>query len=85
MPANEDPNDETTLHERITTLTAQQHALRDEPGVHDEQHLEQIAALTVEIDRSWDLLRQREALLHAGKDPDDASQRPAGEVEGYLQ
>ena len=39
----------------------------------------------IALDQAWDLLRQREGLREAGKDPGDAHERPAGEVEGYLQ
>jgi Protein of unknown function (DUF2630) len=41
--------------------------------------------VTVELDRCWDLLRQRRALRSAGADPDDASARDANTVERYLQ
>ena len=39
----------------------------------------------VELDRCWDLLRQRRALRDAGADPDDAQVRDEGTVERYLQ
>lgn len=39
----------------------------------------------VALDQAWDLLRQREGLRDAGKNPDEAQERPEGEVEGYLQ
>ena len=39
----------------------------------------------MELDRWWDLLRQREARRSAGLDPDEASMRDAGTVEGYEQ
>ena len=39
----------------------------------------------VDLDRSWDLLRQRRALRAAGVDPDRASARDADTVEDYLQ
>ena len=48
----------------------------------DKQRLEQIS---VELDRCWDLLRQRRALRDAGQDPDDAEARDASTVEKYLQ
>ena len=41
--------------------------------------------LEVTLDRLWDLLRQRRALRDAGRSPDEAIERPAGTVEGYLQ
>jgi hypothetical protein len=37
----------------------------------------------VELDRYWDLLRQRRAREEYGEDPDDASIRDADTVEGY--
>lgn len=43
------------------------------------------AQLEVTLDRLWDLLRQRRALREAGKDPDDATTRSEGTVEGYMQ
>jgi len=40
--------------------------------------------LQVTLDQCWDLLHQRRARRAAGMDPDDASVRDAGQVEGYL-
>ena len=37
------------------------------------------------LDQLWDMLRQRRAKRSAGQDPDEAHERPAGTVEGYLQ
>lgn len=48
----------------------------------DARRLEE---LQVTLDRLWDLLRQRRALRDAGRSPDEAEERPAGTVEGYLQ
>jgi hypothetical protein len=39
--------------------------------------------LKVGLDRAWDYLRQRRSLRQHGLDPDDASERDAGTVEGY--
>ncbi|HEX2374478.1 MAG TPA: DUF2630 family protein, partial [Actinomycetota bacterium] len=39
----------------------------------------------IQLDQCWDLLRQRRARRDAGQDPDSASVRPEGTVEGYLQ
>ncbi len=39
----------------------------------------------IALDQCWDLLRQREGLRNAGRNPDEAQLRPAGEVESYLQ
>ena len=39
----------------------------------------------MELDRYWDLLRQRRAHEEFGLDPDQTSERDSGTVEGYLQ
>jgi uncharacterized protein DUF2630 len=43
-----------------------------------------LAAIKVELDQLWDLLRQRRALRDAGRNPDDARMRDADTVERYL-
>lgn len=43
----------------------------------------ELAALEVQLDQCWDLLRQRQARAEFGGNPDDARVRPASEVEGY--
>lgn len=44
-----------------------------------------IEQLRVELDRLWDLLRQRRALRDSGQDPDLAHERAAEVVERYWQ
>lgn len=44
-----------------------------------------LAALKVELDQYWDLLRQRRALREFGEDPDKAEIRPSKTVEDYEQ
>jgi hypothetical protein len=39
----------------------------------------------VELDRCWDLLRQRRAREEFGLGPDDTAARPAETVENYEQ
>lgn len=39
--------------------------------------------LKVQLDQAWDYLRQRRALRQYGEDPNEASTRDAGTVEGY--
>lgn len=48
----------------------------------DRQRLQ---AVERELDQLWDLLRQRRAREEFGENPDEARERPATEVEGYLQ
>jgi hypothetical protein len=52
------------------------------PDADRDQRLERVK---VELDRCWDLLRQRRAQEEFGRDPDQASARDAGTVEGYQQ
>jgi hypothetical protein len=55
----------------------------DDPSLgSDADRLEQIR---VDLDRLWDLLRQRRALRDAGQDPDRANERAAETVERYWQ
>jgi hypothetical protein len=41
--------------------------------------------IEVELDQSWDLLRQRRVLRAAGQDPNKVQVRPAGIVQKYVQ
>ncbi len=50
-----------------------------------DEEASRLNALNVELDRCWDLLRQRRARRAAGLDPDEAAEREAGVVEGYRQ
>jgi hypothetical protein len=76
---------------RIERLVAEEHELRDreqadapnDDALADDR--ERLSAVEVELDRCWDLLRQRRALRDAGADPDEAEVRDAGTVEGYQQ
>jgi phage tail sheath gpL-like len=76
--------DDDQIHETITKLVDEEHHLRSQPEHSDDQRA-QLAALEESLDQCWDLLRQRDALRHAGSDPSAAAARPAAEVEGYLQ
>jgi hypothetical protein len=76
---------------RIETLVAEEHELRNREQV-DSSHpdafdadQERLQRVEVELDRCWDLLRQRRALREAGGDPDDAQVRDADTVERYWQ
>jgi Protein of unknown function (DUF2630) len=41
--------------------------------------------IIVELDQCWDLLRQRQALQDAGRNPNEAHVRPPEIVENYEQ
>jgi hypothetical protein len=80
-----------TIADRIERLVAEEHQLRqrEESDSHDADRLEadqdRLRAVEVELDRCWDLLRQRRALRDAGVNPDTAHVRDADTVERYLQ
>ena len=68
------------IADRIERLVTERN---DAAALHaDRARLSEIA---IELDRCWDVLRQRRALRGAGGDPDDASARDANTVESYLQ
>jgi hypothetical protein len=84
--------DDDQIRARIEALEADEKKLRAEEGAaaetgHDDviaRDAERLAAIKVELDQLWDLLRQREAKRRAGEDPDTAALRDVGTVEDYL-
>jgi uncharacterized protein DUF2630 len=80
-----------SIANRIEQLVAEEQALRqrEQADSGDVDALEsdrvRLQAVEVELDRCWDLLRQRRALRSAGADPDDAEVRDADTVERYRQ
>jgi hypothetical protein len=75
------------LH-RINALSTEEEQLyasaADGIGLTQEER-DRLDAIKVELDRSYDLLHQRQARVAAGLDPDEATERSAGTVEGYEQ
>lgn len=73
---------------RIHSLVDEEHTLRERLQKGDlaaEDEHQRLRSLEEALDQCWDLLRQRRARRDAGENPDGASSRPTGEVEGYLQ
>jgi len=76
---------------RIEQLVADEHDLRTREQVDREDvdrltaDRERLRALEVELDRCWDVLRQRRALRSSGGNPHTASVRDAETVEHYQQ
>ena len=83
-------SDESIL-DRIEALVAEEHRLqhREADDAVDEEALgedrRRLDQVSVELDRCWDLLRQRRARRSAGEDPDGAQVRDADTVERYQQ
>lgn len=76
--------DDRDIHTTISELIDEEHRLRS--GHHpDDEGRQQLARIERQLDQCWDLLRQRDALREAGKDPEGAHSRPATQVESYLQ
>jgi Protein of unknown function (DUF2630) len=76
---------------RIESLVAEEQSLRRREQVDSkaEEQLEtdqqRLRAVEIELDRCWDLLRQRRAREEFGQDPNEAQVRDADTVERYLQ
>jgi Protein of unknown function (DUF2630) len=83
-------SDESLL-DRIEALVAEEHRLQhreaddavDVDALADDRR--RLDSVSVELDRCWDLLRQRRARRSAGEDPDAAQVRDADTVENYRQ
>lgn len=71
--------DDSTLRGEIERLVAEERQLGSEATGHgpDDARRTRLAELKVELDRCWDLLRQREAHEEFQLDPDQTSVRDA--------
>jgi hypothetical protein len=78
-------DDPQVLH-RINEITHEEHTLWEKEGRGEitDAERERLRQLGVTLDQCWDLLHQRRARRAAGQDPDQASVRDPGTVEGYL-
>ena len=79
-----DQNLDAPVRKHIEDLVKEEHRLRAEEALSAADH-HRLEAIQVELDRCWDLLRQRRALREFGEDPDQARLRPADVVENYEQ
>jgi hypothetical protein len=80
--------DDKEILGHIDELIQTEHELRaklaaGELSSHEEQA--RLKAAEEALDGYWDLLRQRRARREFGEDPGQSAERPASEVEGYLQ
>lgn len=73
----------------ITRLVDEEHALRSGstggPQHAGSEGQQRLRTIEVELDRCWDLLRQRRARRAFGVDPGTSAAREAAVVEHYLQ
>jgi len=79
--------EDRSILEQIERDVAEEHDLwhrGDHGGLSAEDH-RRLERLQVDLDRLWDLLRQRRARRRAGLDPDGARLRSEDTVEGFEQ
>ncbi|HEX6665614.1 MAG TPA: DUF2630 family protein [Solirubrobacterales bacterium] len=77
--------DDQQVLERIDQLVQEEEELlhrHEGEGLGDDEHAG-LEELKVQLDKAWDYLRQRRALRQYGENPDEASVRDGGTVEGY--
>jgi hypothetical protein len=80
-----------SIASHIEQLVGEERALRtrEQADRPDEEALEadkaRLREVEVELDRCWDLLRQRRAKEEFGQDPAEAEARPGDTVERYRQ
>ncbi|MFG2352657.1 DUF2630 family protein [Streptomyces sp. NPDC048521] len=71
---------------RITEMVEDERRLRTALAsgqIDSATEQERLGRLERELDRCWDLLRQRRAKAEFGENPDEAQVRPSSQVEGY--
>jgi len=73
------------VQDHIEELVAEEHKLLESHGADglSEAEHKRLAEIRVELDRYWDLLRQRRAHEQYGLDPEQTSLRDADTVEDY--
>jgi hypothetical protein len=77
--------DDQQVLSRIDELVKEEEDLlhrHEGEGLSSEDHA-RMEELKVQLDKAWDYLRQRRALRQYGENPDEASMRDGGTVEGY--
>jgi uncharacterized protein DUF2630 len=79
-----EPSTDKSVLQHIDELVTQEHRLQAQDSLTEDERA-RLRTIQVELDQSWDLLRQRRALRATGQDPDKAQVRPAEIVEKYEQ
>lgn len=78
---------DASIGNRMEELVQEEHRLWDAEGRNEatEDDRRRLSEVKVELDRCWDLLRQRRGLEEFGLDPDTARVRAESVVEKYEQ
>jgi hypothetical protein len=80
----DDPTKDQPVLSHIQSLVSEEHRLYEQGAIGDTDR-KRLGDIQVELDQCWDLLRQRRALRHSGRDPNEAHVRPPEVVEKYEQ
>jgi hypothetical protein len=79
-----DQAEDQSVLKHIQQLAAEEHRLFAHEALTDGDRA-RLAKINIELDQCWDLLRQRQALQDAGRNPNEAHVRPPEIVENYEQ
>ena len=77
------PDTDTSVLSHIESLVAEEHRLFDRGELSAEEQ-KRLGEVQLQLDRCWDLLRQRRALREFGGDPAQAHARDADVVKKYI-
>jgi hypothetical protein len=77
------PEKDASVFAHIEALVAEEHRLVEHGELSDEQK-KRLGEVRIELDRYWDLLRQRRALREYGRDASEAHERDADTVKKYT-
>ena len=86
-PISRLPVDDQQVLNHIDELVKEEERLlhaHESDGLSPEEHAK-LDQVRVQLDQTWDLLRQRRSLRQYGENPDEASVRDSGTVEDYEQ
>jgi Protein of unknown function (DUF2630) len=75
---------DSNVTKHIESLVNEEHRLFGKQDMRPEESA-RLKAVQVELDRCWDLLRQRRAKREFGENPNEAQVRGADVVEKYEQ
>ncbi len=73
------------IHTHIDALVQEEHQLLERDSGLSADERRRLGDVNVQLDRLWDLLRQRRAREEFDQDPDTAKERSADMVEHYEQ
>jgi hypothetical protein len=79
-----DETEDQAVLKAIQQLAAEEHRLYAHESLTDKDRA-RLDKINIELDQCWDLLRQRQALRNAGRNPNEAQVRSPEIVENYEQ